>query len=491
MTTCRLVIFVCLVGFGFSSSAQTIDPAVHPGKHWRELLVAKNFSGLESSIKTLHEESLQGGEKRRELRRALGYLVDSNAKLTPLFDDFANASPNLYGAMTRGYFLVRQGWAARGSKFADETSEEQFARLKQLMLSATKDFEVALKVLNNRCDPCYSGMIEIGMATGDIELKARAINASARYDEGGFEAPLSYMESLSPRWGGTAGGVQQYVDSFAAQFPQSFTSKVLKAALLINQADAYLQAGEHDRAQLLAQQAAKIDLGNSSALRVLTTVALNKNDYEKVIEIASRALAINPDLTSTRNARAHAYMRGKTPLAAVPDLEYAVAQGDEWALSAVLPIVAAGNYGFQPDKQRAKAICQSALDALLASGFSCMGGLYYFGLNGSPDHVEARRWFTEGAQRGNPSAMVDVAAMIWRGEGGPRQPNEAVKYWRMGKDAAEPRAEQQLRANLSQFEYFTKVIWPDTQQSIAVYIDLFTQDWQNRFRALLYSLTGK
>ena len=491
MNVSRQLILTCLLGLGCAASAQTIEATIHPGKQWHDLLVAKNFPALEMAIKTLHEESLQGGEKRRELRRALGYLVNSKANVAPLFDEFANASPNTYGAMARGYFLVRQGWAARGSKFANETSDEQFARMKQLMLSAVQDFESAVQGLNNRCDPCYAGMINIGMATRNVELKARAINASARYDEGGFEAPLTYMESLSPRWGGTAIGVQQYVDNFTAQFPQSFTSPLLKTVLLINKADAYIRAGENDRAQLLAEQVSKIDPGSSNALRVLTTVALNKNEYEKVIDLASRALVIDPDLTSTRNARAHAYMRGKTPLDAVPDLEHAVAEGDEWALAAVLPIVASGKYGFTPDKQRAKAICQSALDALLASGFTCMGGLYYFGLNGSPDHVQARRWFTEGAQRGNPSAMVDVGVMLWRGQGGTPQPDEAVKYWRMGRAAGEPRAEKQLRANLSQIEYFSKVTWPDIRESMTVYIDELTQDWQSRLRALFYSLTGK
>ena len=491
MTVLKKLALVCLLGLSCAASAQASDATIHPGKYWHELLIAKNFPALEIAIKTLHEQSLQGGEKRRELRRALGYLVNSSARSTPLFDEFANASPNTYGAMTRGYFLVRQGWAARGSKFANETSDEQFARMKQLMLSAERNFESAVKGLNNRCDPCYSGMVNIGMATSNVELKTRAINASARYDEGGFEAPLAYVESLGPRWGGSAAGVQQYVDDFVAQFPQSFTSKLLKTVLLINKADAYLRAGEDDRAQFLAEQVSKIDPGSSNALRVQTTVALNKKDYEKVIELASRALVIDPDLTSTRNARAHAYMLGKTPLAAVPDLEFTVAQGDEWALAAVLPIVASGKYGFTPDRQRAKAICQSALDALLASGFTCMGGLYYFGFNGSPDHTEARRWFTEGAQRGNPSALVDVGVMLWRGQGGARQPDEAVKYWRMGKAVGEPRAEQQLRANLSQIDYFSKVTWPEIRESMTFYLDELTQDWQNRLRALLYSLTGR
>lgn len=491
MKVWKHLISAWLVGFVCAANAQAIEPTIHPGKQWRELLIAKDFSALEISIKTLHEESLKEGQKRRELRRALGYLVNSDAKLTPLFDEFANASPNTFGAMVRGYFLVRQGWKARGSEFANKTSDVQFARMKQLMQSAAKDFENALKGLNNRCDPCYSGMINIGMATDDVELKARAINASARYDEGGFEAPLTYIESLSPRWGGKVDSKQSYINEFAAQFPQSFTSAILKTVLLIEQADANIKAGEYDRAQLLAEQVLKIDPGSSNALRVLATVSLKKNEYEKVIALASRALAIDPDLTPTRNARAHAYMLGKTPLAAVPDLEYSVAQGDEWALTAVLPIVASGKYGFQPDKQRAKAICQSALDALMPSGFTCMGGLYYFGFNGAPDFAEARRWFTEGAERGNPSAMVDVGVMLWRGQGGPRQPDEAVKYWRMGKAVEEPRAEQQLRGNLSQTEYLTKVTWPEARETIAEYIDIFMQDWQSRLRALLYSLTGK
>jgi tetratricopeptide (TPR) repeat protein len=485
------LILACTVCNHSAVFAQTHDDPVHPGKHWRALLMAKDFAALETAIKTLHGESLHPGAKSRELRRALGYLVHAGATDARLFDEFAKASPNTYGVMTRGYFTVNQGWKARGKEFANKTSEEQFARMQQHMSSAISDFEIALQGLQHQCDPCYAGLINIGMALGRVELKAQAINASVRYDGGGFDAPLAYMSSLDVRWGGSKEKMQRYVDEFASQFPNSFTSNALKAAFLIAQAEDYIYAGQNDRARFLADQAIKIDPGSANAWGTLTTIALNNNQYEWVIETSTRALVIDPDMTYTRNARAHAYLNGKSPLSAVPDLEYAVIQGDEWALQVLLPIIAAGKYGFVPDRQRAKVICQSAIDALMASGFTCMGGLYYFGFDGSPNHVEARKWFVEGANRGNPSAMVDVGVMLWRGQGGDSQPSEAVKYWRMGKAAGEPRAEQQLRSNLSQLEYWHKVTMPEIWYEITGYVNVFTMDWQERLRALLYLLTGR
>src|SRR5690606_35797120 len=144
-------------------------------------------------------------------------------------------------------------------------------------------------------------------------------------------------------------------------------------------------------------------------------------------------------------ARASTVLRGKQPLDAVPLLERAAALGDDWALQAVLPIVAAGQHGFKPDRERAQRICQSAIDALQASGFACTGGLHFFGVGRPPDKPRAFQWFVEAAERGVASSMVDAGLMLWRGDGVPRDPQRAIRYWLRARSLGEPRADTQLK----------------------------------------------
>src|SRR5690606_28431084 len=111
-------------------------------------------------------------------------------------------------------------------------------------------------------------------------------------------------------------------------------------------------------------EALRVDPDSGHLWERLTAVALVAEDAELVLQASERALAVNPQAVDALTARASTVLRGKQPLDAVPLLERAAALGDDWALQAVLPIVAAGQHGFKPDRERAQRICQSAIDAL-------------------------------------------------------------------------------------------------------------------------------
>jgi TPR repeat protein len=223
------------------------------------------------------------------------------------------------------------------------------------------------------------------------------------------------------------------------------------------------------QATILLGQALEIDPGNSFGWERLGTAALAMDNDDLVMQATERALALSPDEVRPLTARASVLLKGKSPLEAIPFLERAVALGSEWALQALLPIVAAGKYGFTPDRPRAEKICQSAIDALQPSGFACMGGLNYFGMGRPADKPKALQWFAEAADRGVTVAMMDAALMLWSGDGVPKDRQRAIGYWAKARLAGEPRADVQLRANLSDWEYWQKIDLPD-YQAMAVQI---------------------
>lgn len=442
-------------------------PVAPPEATWVELLQAKDYPRLEDRMATTLEAARSDLAQYRVARRALAALVVSKPQTGDRFDEWVAATHSGTARLARGEFLLQRAWLARGSDSYRNTHPDAIARMKVLLPAARNDFEVALEKLGPRCDFCYAGLLDVALAEGERARAVALVDRAIQALDGGIATPRSYLAWLEPRWGGHAGEAQRFVDGFAADGPQRPAIPLLRSALLVERSRELAARRQPEQALLLAQQATELDPGNSAAWERVAADALDLKHHALVLEATRRALEIQPASLYALNARASALLRGPAPLEAVPFLERAVERGDEWALKALLPIVAGGQHGFRPDRERAERICQSAIDALLPAGFACMGGLEYFGIGRPANRQRARQWFLEAADRGVPVAMVDAAKMLLAGDGGPRDEARAVALLRQAHRAGEPRAEAMLRSELSTAAYWRYVAWPEKKAQVS------------------------
>jgi tetratricopeptide (TPR) repeat protein len=456
--------FLCiavLLGFMAAAWGQAEPPATAPALSWKELLQAKQHAQLDAHIGEALQVGLADLAAYRQLRRSLAALVAVKPASAAPFDEWVAASRSGAALLARAEFHMDRAWKARGTEFAYKTHDDAFARMNQLMVVAQADYQEALAKLGRRCDLCWAGLLQVRLHQGERVEAAKLLDGALHELAGGIATPRIYLSYLEPRWGGNRSEMERFVERFAADFPGAAALPLLRSSLLLDRSVSLTQQRKYEQSLLLAQQAAAIDPGNSRAWEQVAVSALESNREALVLDATERALAIDPDMIYPLTARASALLKSKTPLEAVPFLERGVALGDEWSLKALLPIVAAGQHGFKPDRERAERVCQSAIDALMPAGFACMGGLSYFGIGRPADKAKARQWFLEAAERGASVAMVDAGIMLLGGVGGPPDRERAIALLLKAREAGEPRADGQLRGSLSQTDYWLKVTLAD------------------------------
>jgi tetratricopeptide (TPR) repeat protein len=141
---------------------------------------------------------------------------DTFSSAVPLYEPILNNWVHLYSNVyppyaARAKYYVACAWAARGTKWAKETTEEQFQEMRRYYSLALEDIKSAL-TLNPKLDICYSMMITMGMCVSDERLMKNALAEALKYNPYGFHVRDVYLYSLTPRWGGSYQAMEDFCD---------------------------------------------------------------------------------------------------------------------------------------------------------------------------------------------------------------------------------------------------------------------------------------
>lgn len=440
-----------------------------------EQLESKNFQQLDAQLAAFQEPALSDLSVHRAYFRAMDALTRRRPVNATQYDEWVAATGSGTAYLVRGEFHLERAWLARGSAYAYQTHSDAFIRMKQQLVLAREDFQKAQDKLGPRCDWCVASLISVDILSGQRSRAVATLDVKLRQLSGGIMAPQTYLHYLQPKWGGSWQEMERFIDGFTKDFPAHPVIKTLQSDYVYAKAVALHQAQRHQEARGQYELAAQMNPDHAGAWAGMASMALAADRDELVLMATDKALALTPSNENALTARAHVLLKGKTPLDAVPLLERAVGVGSDWALEALLPIVASGRYGYKPDRERAERICQDAIDAFRPAGFACMGGLYYFGIGRAVDKPKALEWFMAASDRGFVRATMDAALMLSRGDGVPRDMDRAVSLWLKAREAGEPSADGLLRQNLSTWQYFSNITWPAWKAGLAGILNRFLE----------------
>lgn len=167
------------------------------------LLRARDFATLTRAI----EDRQSAVERDIRQENALAALVSSfdmpDPEMTPLLDEWVRVAPKSFAPrLARAVHRVALAWAQRGSRYADKTTEEQFAGMEAFLEQAVDDARAVI-AQNSKVIEAHRVMIKTSMAFGDQETCAMAAAHGMR----GLPASLRIRTALAtcflPRWGGS------------------------------------------------------------------------------------------------------------------------------------------------------------------------------------------------------------------------------------------------------------------------------------------------
>jgi tetratricopeptide (TPR) repeat protein len=252
-------------------------------------LRARNFDKLEAKLMAYQSAAERDVTQEANMVHAFRAFAREDPAFDASLQEWVQRSPNSYVAhLARSEFLFARGANARGDKWATETSDEQFQRMKDYFDAGEKEARSALAI-DPKLAEAYALLVTHQRSSGGPEYCVRAAETGIEQVPASFVIRDETTICLKPRWGGS----YEAMERFAAQ-AQLHVHENPELAALNGSAD-------NDRGELLS----------------------NDGNYDAAIAYFSRAIAKGGGYSSFYYRRGEALMRDHRYAEALEDLRRA------------------------------------------------------------------------------------------------------------------------------------------------------------------------
>ena len=198
---------------GKSDHGLIISSLTHPNKI-EILTLAKNqqFDQLEAYFTNMYQAFNDKNIPEDWLRQAHHAFYNSDPDVQQYLDAWVDQSPNSYFAvLNRGIYWMRLAQLSRGADYINKTQERQKLGMRYYQETALVDLHKAAELSPKAFLP-YSYIMSISKTSGDNALYISARSEGlARYPES-FILRNEILFSLQPKWGGTEGELDLFLD---------------------------------------------------------------------------------------------------------------------------------------------------------------------------------------------------------------------------------------------------------------------------------------
>jgi tetratricopeptide (TPR) repeat protein len=167
----------------------------------RDLLRARKHAVLTSRVEDQQRAAATSSLKADELDWSLNAFRVEDTEIAALIDEWVAASPKSWAPLlARALNKGARARAARGEKWASETSADQFRRMGVLQAGMNSDCRKVLSLDRAVC-PCYVELV-LASRAGVLEvdpLVEQAFQECAR----DYTLHVERVFALTPRWGGS------------------------------------------------------------------------------------------------------------------------------------------------------------------------------------------------------------------------------------------------------------------------------------------------
>jgi tetratricopeptide (TPR) repeat protein len=188
----------------------------------------RKFQVLDTKLNSYQKAFEQNVLEEGNLSLAFEAFTFTDPALRSPLDDWIKNEPNSYPAhLARAKYLIALGWQARGSKFTDKTTVQQFNEMTTLLVEGAKEAIAAVK-LNVQASIAYASIIDAARGVSDTNAMRSAYAASLKNVPLSLSTRVAVMNALEPRWGGSYDAMTKFAadaQKYAAQNPRLVSLK--------------------------------------------------------------------------------------------------------------------------------------------------------------------------------------------------------------------------------------------------------------------------
>lgn len=242
-----------------------------------------------------HYQRLFEQEIRYEnfVARAFWLFDEPDSSMEVLFSRWIERQPTSFAAReARAHYYYGLGYANRGTKWASETTEEQFAGMEFFFDKAEEDARTAL-ILEPRLLIAYELLMDIARARGDSYVASLLMEQATKLCPCSYRIRECFMFNLLPRWGGSYKAMDEFAEECEKLADENPRLKLLRGYEPWDRGTMCIHEEKYDEA--LQYFAEALSYGeHQSFLKDRGRVYWIKNQYTEALADFEKALTYNP-----------------------------------------------------------------------------------------------------------------------------------------------------------------------------------------------------
>ena len=323
------------------------------------LLRDKKYHALQDMFDDRHARMLTGEFGDRALDRLTGFADSADPALEPLLDEWVRTSQSSFMALlVRGKDYASVGWKKRGSRFSDQTSQDQMDAMGDSFKKAWSDLTASSKKQPQSVLP-YPELMRIASAIGSASEVAEILARANKVAPQNFVARLAAVRRFSQRWGGSFEAVDKVLAQARVDKLNPADLRRLEYAALEVKA-AHFKEVEKRPIEALPYYTQAAKLCNSyAAWAEVSSIHYDREDWPQVEAATNQYMRLRPDTAWAYNRRGWALEKQGRLKDAISDFERAAAQGSDYAQNKIGYFYMTGN-GFPKDLGKARGLFEKA-----------------------------------------------------------------------------------------------------------------------------------
>ena len=278
-----------LAGCGRPDEAQEQDKLIG-------LLLGERYDELDKQLADAQEQYRTGKLPSNDWAGRFLALAALDARFDGLFNQWVEAGGTGFSRLARGMHLQHRAWVARGNKPAADTTDAEFAAMRELAAQARGDLLAAGKSLPN-CALCTGELINNNRALDDHATDRKLLDTALSQDPKMWWPVLAYYQGIYPNWDS-----YEEIENFIAEMRRRLDDTALvdnmESRMYRDRARQVLQfafVDSQDRAIALYEKGVNAH-PSGRLLRELADIYIRNGKFVRAAELLEQDLAVNTPL---------------------------------------------------------------------------------------------------------------------------------------------------------------------------------------------------